>query len=119
MKILKSILTLNLILIFSIGSLRAAGPGDIQIPVDYKLLMMDEIRELVVYPDAARELGETGFVLVSFSYDEQGNFVIRETNSSSEMLRRYVVERLGELRMCSHARKPDLVYNMRFDFKLL
>lgn len=85
----------------------------------YKDLMLNEIKELIEYPDFAKQLDIQGFVLVSFKYDSQGNLIILESNSNSELLRNYVTKRLQELQMCSHAKKPEKTYNLRFDFVLM
>jgi hypothetical protein len=81
--------------------------------------MYDEIRDYVEYPQFAREQKLEGFVLVSYEYDNAGALRVLEANSNSFLLKNYVIARLTSLELCSHARKPGKVFNMRFDFRLI
>jgi hypothetical protein len=74
---------------------------------------------LVQYPEFAKTNQVEGFVLVSFHYAENGSFSIIEVNSNSNELKSYVIQQLHNIELCTHARNPKKIYNMRFDFKLI
>ena len=118
MKTIKTILLLLLISLLNTGYLSANTP-DPDVKLYYTQLMNDEVRSLVSFPQFARDEGLQGFVLISFDYDETGDLHVIEVNSNSDELKDYVITRLTELDLCSHARKPGLVYYMRFDFRLI
>ena len=103
----------------NIGIGHASSPDPVKKASPYTQMLIQEIKSLVTYPSFAREKGLEGFVLISFDYDELGRLRVIEANSNSVELKDYVVKRLLELDLCSHARKPGKVYNMRFDFRLI
>jgi hypothetical protein len=120
MKTMKA-LTLLLILVllntrfsYADGERPEAAP-----PPDYKQMLYDEIRTFVSYPAFAKEEGIEGFVLISYDYDNTGSLRVLECNTNSLMLKNYVISRLSSIDLCSYARKPGLVYSMRFDFRLI
>lgn len=108
-----------LLMILNTGISRAEGVDPAKNPPEYAEMMYDEIRELVEYPQFAQAQKLEGFVLVSYEYDNAGNLQVLEANSNSLLLKDYVIARLRSLELCTHARKPGKVYNMRFDFRLI
>jgi hypothetical protein len=85
----------------------------------YMQLLYNEIRGQILYPEFARSEGIEGFVILSFSFSDQGGVVISDINASNDRLMAYVVARLSVIELCSHAKKTGTNYNMRFDFRLL
>lgn len=119
MKIFSKYFTILLIL-FAFSTIAVAnGPDETDKISSYRKMMYDEIRSKVQYPLFARELKIEGFVLISFSYNINGGIKVIASNSNNTQLHEYVVTQLESLELCSHAQKPDIVYNMRFDFQLL
>ncbi len=118
MKTKKKILSLFIFMSIFITVAVAENPEKNDPESPYRQVFLNEVRDLVVYPDFAVQLGIEGFVIVSFNYDENGNIRILETNSNSEMLRYYVTNTLKNLDMCTHAKAAGKIYNLRFDFKL-
>ncbi len=109
------------VLVFMLNTipLHAEGIDRLRNPPDYTQMMYDEIRSYVEYPQFAREQKLEGFVLVSYDYDNTGALRVLEANSNSSLLKDYVIARLSSLDLCSHARKPGKIYNLRFDFRLI
>jgi hypothetical protein len=119
MKSLKIIILIFLFTTLNAGiSLANQHYPDNNLP-SYNQMMNAEIRSLVTYPQFAIEQKLEGFVLVSFNYNELGLLHVIEANSNSEELKNYVITKLQNLDLCSHARRPGNVYNMRFDFRLI
>lgn len=80
---------------------------------------IQQIYSSVSYPDFAREQKLEGFVVISFGFDESGNFLLNEMNSSNDQLSAYVLEKMQNLKLCVHARQPGNDFNFRFEFTLL
>ena len=119
MKNLKKIIGVFILVSMFMSAAMAENPEKNDPESPYRQMFLNEVRDLVVYPDFAIQLGIEGFVLVSFNYDENGNIKILESNSNSEMLKYYVANTLKNLDMCGHAKAVGKLYNLRFDFKLI
>jgi len=107
-----------LIVIFSI-ELNASNEGKKEYNKKeyYRNLLRKEIQSLVIFPQSEKFKAESGFVLVTFKYNENGKLEIKEINSSDEYLKDYVSEKLTKLPMCEHIKKSEKVFSIRFDFK--
>jgi len=118
MKNIKKIIGVFILVSMFMSAAMAENPEKNDPESPYRQVFLNEVRDLVVYPDFAVQLGIEGFVLVSFNYDENGKIKILESNSNSEMLKYYVTNTLKNLDMCTHAKAAGKVYNLKFDFKL-
>lgn len=82
------------------------------------LVLTDQLKDLVKYPEFAMNENIQGFVLVSFNFDEKGQLHIIAANSNDENLKKYVINKLSEVNLCDWTKNPQNVYNMRFVFML-
>jgi Leucine-rich repeat (LRR) protein len=110
---------ISLLLIFSVLFVRvkAETPEKNDPKTDYISVLNNQIKSSITYPDFAKDSKLQGFVLVSFKYTNEGKLVVIDANSNNALLRDYVITELNKLDLCDHAKKPEKVYNMRFDFK--
>ena len=78
----------------------------------------EKIQKEITYPEFAKENNEQGFVLVSFTVDNEGKIVVKQVNSDNPVLRSYVVKKIEELTVeCDDETCKD--YTMKFEFRLI
>ncbi len=81
--------------------------------------LTEQIWAEINYPEYAVKAGIEGFVLISFSVEEDGRINISDINYSEEVLGTYVRERLGNFRLQSSEIVSGQMYQMKFVFKIL
>lgn len=127
MKTIKNIVIASVILVFS-GSemLYATNSGNKsgkkeQVKtekVNYQQMAVNQLQELMQYPADLKQRGVEGFVLVSFIYDDEGNFSLTGANSNNAELLEHVTMQIAKMEMCSHVKKSGKEYAYRIDFKI-
>lgn len=116
--LIKTINLLSILLLFAIST-QAENPVDNENATAYKKALTNQIQQLVQYPEFAKTNQAEGFVLVSFHFGENGSLSVIEVNSNNVELKNYVIQKLQTIELCTHAKNPKNIYNMRFDFKLI
>lgn len=114
--LIKSLSVITFVLLLS-TNIKAENPVDSDKTIVYKNAFLGQIRELVQYPEFAKANNLEGFVLISFHYSSDGSLSVVEANSNNEGLKTFVIQRLTEINLCSHAKSSEKIYHMRFDFK--
>lgn len=78
----------------------------------------EKIQSEITYPDFAKENSEQGFVLLSFTVDNEGKVIVKEVNGNSQALNSYVVRKIEELTVdCNDEKCKD--YTMKFEFRII
>jgi hypothetical protein len=118
----QKISSLILILLFVgfINTSKAIGENETKrSSVNHSTVLVDQAKAMIKYPDFAKNNKIQGFVYLSFSYDESGNFQVRDLNTNSLELSDYVVSELKNLKICPWGKSTENEYIIRFNFKLL
>jgi hypothetical protein len=77
------------------------------------------LNEKIQYPEFARKALIEGKVFVTFTIDEQGKIMVKESNSLNEDLRKYVVEELNETVVTPSKDFIGKTFSMKFSFELI
>ncbi|MFH0892910.1 MAG: hypothetical protein V2A54_00615 [Bacteroidota bacterium] len=115
------IAAITILSLFSFSNVKADGPEK-NPPAqnsEYRILLEKQIQNLVLYPEFAKQQGIEGFVLISFSFNENGSFVLDELNSNNQLLSDYVVSKMKDIKMCIYAKQPRNEFVFKFDFRLI
>lgn len=118
----KKIFSILFIALFLSVSNLAYSIGDEDIskpPINHATILIDQAKTMITYPDFAKEQKLSGFVFLSFSYDNQGDFKVNEMNTNSLELSDYVISELENLKICPWGKSAQNEYIIRFNFKLL
>ena len=118
----QKIISLTLILLFLgfINTSQAIGEKEVKSSsVNHSTILIDQAKSMIKYPDFAKQNNIQGFVYVSFSYDNAGNFEVRNINTSNFELSDYVISELKNLKVCPWGKSPENEYIIRFKFQLL
>lgn len=99
---------------YSIGEEEISKPA-----INHATILIDQAKTMITYPDFAKEQKLSGFVFLSFSYDNQGDFKVNEMNTNSLELSDYVISELENLKICPWGKSAQNEYIIRFNFKLL
>jgi outer membrane biosynthesis protein TonB len=76
------------------------------------------INDQITYPDFAVKSLIEGKVYVTFSIDQDGKITVKESNSLNEELRKYVVEKMDDLKVTPGKDYDGKTYSMKFTFEL-
>ncbi|HOY33174.1 MAG TPA: hypothetical protein PKW80_14945 [Bacteroidales bacterium] len=113
-KLIMKSATMFVILIFAVSiSFAAAGPR--KTAGDLKTI----ISKSVTYPEYAKENKLSGFVVLSFTVDENGKISIQELNTNSVYFQLYVEKKLSELTIENPGAYAGKTHYYRFDFELV
>ena len=112
MKTTKLIIIATILLVSNL-SLSAKTGGAIQ-----KGNLDEVIKSSVSYPDYARNAGITGFVLVELKTTKDGAVNVNQVNSDNEILKNYVVNQLGHIRVSCPKICSEETHIYKFSFKL-
>ncbi len=118
----QKIFSLLLLFFFLSSFSEAFSGGDKELPkssTNHSTILIDQVKTMIKYPDFARENKISGFVNLSFSYNNDGSFKVNEINYSNLELSEYVVEELKNLKVCPWGKSPEKEYIIRFNFKIL
>ena len=77
------------------------------------------VKKHVVYPEYAKENNMTGFVVVAFEVDTNGQILITQVNSNLYYFQEYVLSKLQELKLKNPKDYQGRTQYFRFDFKLM
>jgi hypothetical protein len=85
------------------------------IPDDTRKAIFKELS----YPKFAQDERKEDFMVVSFTYDEDGYMKILSINSSDKELNPYIISKLENIRLRDGSVTIGKAYNAKFHFKLL
>lgn len=102
---------ISLMIISATGSFAKAANTDNPTKIE-KLL-----KKTITFPEFAKKEKLEGVVLVSFTVNSDGTLSINLTNESSESLKKYVVEKLGQIKLKPGNAEEGKTYNVKFEFK--
>lgn len=127
MKTIKKIIIAGIILVvMGLQASFATGSGDKNDKKEikkeekssYQIMAVNQLQELLRYPEDLKQRRVEGFVLVSFNYDNEGNFNLTGANSNNAELLEHVTSQMAKMEMCSHVKKSGKEYVYRIDFKI-
>jgi len=93
----------------------ASSVNQHSIPLDTK----NSIYEKLIYPKFAQDHQKQDFVVISFTYTEDGFMKVNSINSSDEELNPYIISKLENIRLRDGSVTIGKAYNAKFHFKLL
>ena len=93
----------------------ASSVNQHSIPLDTK----NSIYKELIYPKFAQDDQKQDFVVISFTYTEDGFMKVNSINSSDEELNPYIISKLESIRLRDGSVTIGKAYNAKFHFKLL
>ncbi len=102
---------ISLMLISTTGGFAKAANSDNPTKIE-KLL-----KKTISFPDFAKKEKMEGVVLVSFTVNSDGTLSVNLTNESSEAFKKYVVDKLSQIKLKPGNSEAGKTYNVKFEFK--
>ncbi len=78
-----------------------------------------QLEEQMPFPEFAREGNLNGKVLVEFTFNEDGQIEIRNLNYSNVELKKYVADRLHQMKISVPRDASGKIYQVAFSFNLV
>lgn len=108
MKIILLFLMLLTSQFISVASPSYFGGGDQPVKTESNFATI--YKSLIDYPSGLKNIKEKEIVLISFSYNEQGELQIFQTNTSNPDILKYVIHKLNSVKMTELGLSQEKIY---------
>jgi outer membrane biosynthesis protein TonB len=107
-----------IIILISLMTISTMGNTTEVATIDSQKKIEKLLQKTIDFPDFAKKEKVEGIVLVNFTVNSDGTLNVNLTNESNEELKKYVVNKLNQIKLNPENITEGQSFNVKFEFKI-